>query len=247
MDLADLRLEVRERLNELTADFFTTDEVDRAINEAVRRFCAEEMWPFLMTEWTSAFTTDDDELSLPSDISLTRVFNLAISGSNLSVPRMLVRVDPNEGFVLRHQYSLATGTPRWYYITRSNQSTDEAPPVTYTAKLVPASDGDYDVEAQYMAVPVLLSGPSDEPMVPTEYQEAIAAWATGKLFQKELGISQKASEQFGVYGKVLDQARKDLKAFSLDEVVAWGRRHPLAGSNPYTSSAALRVPPTLGG
>lgn len=246
MDLADLRLEVRERLNELAADFFTTDEVDRAVNEAVRRFCAEEAWPFLLTEWSSSFTTDDAELDLPSDVSLTRVFNLAISGSNLSIPRMLIRVDPNEGFVLRHQYTNGTGTPRWYYITRSNQSTDEAPPVTYTAKLVPASDGDYDVEAQYMAVPVLLSGPSDEPMVPTEYQEALAAWATGKLFMKEHGsISQKASEQFGIYGKVLEQARKDLKAFNLDEVVAWGRRLPLRGSNDWTTLQS-RIPQNLG-
>lgn len=246
MDLTDLRLEVRERLNELTADFYTTDEVDRAINEAIRRFCAEEAWPFLMTEWTSAFTTDDDELDLPSDISLTRVFNLAISGTNLAIPRMLVRVDPNEGFVLRHQYSNSTGTPRWYYITRSNQSTDNAPPVTYTAKLVPASDGDYDVEAQYMCVPNTLTLTSEEPMVPYEYQEAIVAWATGKLFLKELGISQKASEQFGIYAKVLEQARKDLKAFSLDEVVAWGRRHPLRGQIAATDDPRFRTPQNLG-
>lgn len=246
MDLTDLRLEVRERLNELTADFFTADEVDRAINEAIRRFCAEESWPFLLTEWTSSITTSTAELDMPADISLTRVFNLAISGSNLAIPRMLVRVDGNEGFVLRHQYSLSTGTPRWYYITRSNQNDDNAPPVTYTAKLIPASDGDYDVEAQYMAVPATLTGTAEEPMVPTEYQAAIVAWAAGNLFLKELGISQKASEQFGLYAKVLDQARKDLKAFSLDEVVAWGRRHPLAADRGGVNDPRFRTPQNLG-
>ncbi len=244
MDLADLRLEVRERLNELSADFFTTDEVDRAINEAIRRFCAEEQWPFLLTEWTSTLAEGVAEIDLPSDISLTRVFNLSIDGTNLAVPRMLERVDPKEGFVLRHTYSNGTGTPRWYYITRSNQSTDEAPPVTYTAKVVPSSDGEYDVEALYMVVPNLLTGTSEEPMVPTEYQEAIAAWATGKLFLKELGVSQKASEQFGIYAKILEQARKDLRAFSLDEIVAWGRREPLRGLD--TRDPRARTPQNLG-
>lgn len=244
MDLTDLRLEVRERLNELTADFYTTDEVDRAINEAIRRFCAEEQWPFLMTEWTSAIVTDDTELDLPSDVSLTRVFNLSIDGDNLSTARMLERVAPAEGFALRHQWQDHVGSPRWYYITRSNQSTDNAPPVTYTAKLVPQSDGDYDVEAQYMAIPATLTLASEEPMVPTEYQEAIVAWATGKLFLKELQISQKASEQFRIYGTVLEQARKDLRSFSQDEVVAWGRKQPMRGY--WAITPADRTPPTLG-
>lgn len=244
MDLADLALEVRERVGELEDDFFTDDEVERAVNEAVRRFCAEEQWPFLITEWTSGITTDDDELTLPSDISLTRVFNLALSGDTLARPQMVERVDPKEGFTLRHNYSLSTGTPRFYYISRSNQEADEAPPVTYTAKLIPASDGDYDVEAQYIAVPVLLSGPSDEPMVPYEYQDAIVAWAAGKLFLKEQAVSQKASEQFSIYAKVLEQARKDLKAFSLDEIVAWGRREPMRGHD--LRDPRARTPQNLG-
>jgi hypothetical protein len=245
MDLDDMRTEVRERLGELTADFWTDAEVDRAINEAVRRFCAEEKWSFLLTEWASTLSNGDDELELPSDISLTRVFNLAIDGPTLAEARMLERVDPQEGFRLRHQYDDLTAAPRWYYITRSNQSTDEAPPVTYTAKLIPRTDAEYEVEAQYMAIPTLLTAPSDEPMVPTEYQEAIVAWATGKLWLKELGTSQKSSEQFSLYAKVLDQARNDLRTHSLDETVAWGRSHPMRGYwgalSPYD-----RIPPTLG-
>jgi hypothetical protein len=246
VDLTDLRLEVRERLGELTADFYTSDEVDRAINEAVRRFCAEEPWPFLLTEWTSTLSANANELALPTDISLTRVFNIAVDGDSLSTPRMLVRVDPNEGFALRHQYTNSTGTPRWYYISRSNQSDDEAPPVTYTAKVIPTPDAAYDVEGQYMCIPNLLTLTSEEPMVPYEYQEAIAAWATGKLFLKEHQISQKASEQFGLYAKVLEQARKDLKSFSLDEVVAWGRRHPLRGQLSATDDPRFRTPQNLG-
>jgi hypothetical protein len=188
---------------------------------------------------------DDNELILPSDISLTRVFNLAVDGTNLASPQMLERVDPQEGFALRFQYDGHTGTPRWYYITRSNQSDDNAPPVTYTAKVIPVPDEAYDVEAQYFAVPTTLTGDAEEPMVPTEYQEAIVAWATGKLFLKELGISQKASEQFSLYAKVLEQARNDLKSFDLDETVALGRRLPTRG--PWAQQTVRdRIPPILG-
>lgn len=226
MDLTTLRTETRERVGELTADFFTDAEVDRAINEAIRRFCAEEKWPFLLTEWSTTLDDASDELELPDNVSLTRLFNMTIDGDSLAHPRMLERVDPQEGFRLRHMHEDIEDAPWWYYITRSNLSVDEAPPVNYTAKFIPAPDADYTVEAQYMAVPVDLSGGSDEPMIPLEYQDAIPAWAAGKLFLKEMAVSQKASEQFGIYAKVLDQAKRDLMEFSLDEVVAWGRKHP---------------------
>lgn len=242
--MTDIRTEVRERVGELVADFWTDAEVDRAINEAVRRFCAEEPWPFLLTEWSSAVTNGIDELDLPPDVSLTRVFNLSIDGTSLAQPVLLERVDPSEGFRLRFQYQDRNSTPAWYYIARSNQDADGAPPVVYTARLIPTPDDDFTVEAQYMAVPLLLSGASDEPMVPVEYQEAIPAWAAGKLFLKELQISQKASEQFRIYGTVLDQARRDLKAFNLDEIVAWGRRQPMRGY--WSMTVQDRIPPTLG-
>ncbi len=248
MDLADIRVQVRSIIGETSTytDFFTDVDVDHAINEAQRRFCSEEKWPFLLTEWESDLVEGTDTLDLPSDVSLTRVFNIAIDGSNLSQPRMLVRVDGNEGFRLRHLYTNHYGTPQWYYIANSNLKDDEAPPVTYTARVIPTPDADYTVEAQYMAVPATLSGPADEPMVPTEYQQAIVAWAAGTLFLNEQQISQKASEQFGIYAKVLETARNDLKSFSLDEIVAWGRQEPLAGFWGRTMDPRFRTPPTLG-
>lgn len=249
MDLTALRLEVREVLNELTADFYTDSEVDRAINSGVRRFCAEEQWPFLLTEWTDGvLATDVNTLDLPTNISLTRVFNLSIDGDSLSQPILLRRVDPSEGFQLRFQYTDRTGTPRWYYIASSNlvATGDEEPPIIYTARVIPTPDAAYTVEAQYMMVPTDLSAVTDEPPVPYEYQEAICAWAAGKLLLKELGISQKASEQFSIYAKVLEQARKDLKSFSLDEVVAWGRREPLRGYWDNASDPRWRTPQNLG-
>ena len=244
MNLSTLRQEVRERIGELEEDFFSDDEVDRAINEAVRRFSAEEPWPWLYTEWTSALDGDDNSLDLPSNISLNRIFNMSVSGGSLAQPRLLERLEPKAGFRARFIYDQRTGPPRWYYIAASNQDDDGAPPVTYTARVIPTPDDDYDVEAQYLAVPAELSGDADEPQVPDEYQEAIIAWAVGKLFLKEFSISQKASEQFSIYAKVLDQAREDTLALHQDEDVAWGREAPMRRYRSRHEYVMDRIPPS---
>lgn len=219
MDLTTLRLEVRERLAELTADFFTVVEVDRAINEAIRRFASEERWPWLLTEWTDGIPVDEDTLDLPDNVSFTRTFNLSVSGGSLAFSRSLERVAPEEGFKLRHAYELQSSSPRWYYI---GSSSNDGSALRYTARVIPTPDDDYDVEAQYYRVPDDLVNITDEPDMPEEYQEAVAAWAAGKLFLKELQVSQKASEQFSIYYKVLEQAKADTQSLDMDERLIWG-------------------------
>lgn len=248
MDLTTLRLEVRERLGELSADFFTNAEVDRAINEALRRFSAEERWPWLYTELTDAIATDTDEYDLPSDVGPNRLFAFSVTGGNIGTVggQMLERVTPMEGFRLRHQYDGHTGVPRWYYVSRTNQSSDGSPPTIYTVRVIPTTDTSYDIEAIYLCVPPELSGASDEPLCPEEYQEAIPAWATGKLFLKEFQISQKASEQFSLYSKVLEQAKNDLFEWDADEVVAWGRKQPQVGKWSSYVDIQRRIPRVLG-
>ena len=251
MDLTDLRLETRERLGELTADFWTDVEVDRAINEALNRFCMEEKWPFLLTDYSNTLAAATTELDLPDDVSLNRMFNLAVSGGSLSYGRMLERLSSADGFRQQFNAQALTGPPRWYYIIRSSAIVVGAPPTVYTVKFIPTPDVDYDLSGQYMAVPTMLSGAQDEPVIPTEYQEAIPARAAGKLFLKEnmAAISQKASEQFQLYFQVLAQARKDFKEFDLDETVAWGRSHPHGrrpGRGLMTNDPWNRIPPTLG-
>lgn len=232
MDLTTLRLEVRERLGELESDFFSDAEVDRAINEAVKRFCAEEPWPWLITEFTSSLTSGNDELEFPENVSPNRVFNISVLNGSLAYPRMLERLEPSAGF--RARYSrISTGIPLAYYITRTE---DDAGAFTYIARVVPSPDVNYDVEGQYIAVPDDLTGVGDIPMIPDEYQEAVPARAAGKLFLKEQQISQKASEQFGIYFEVLQQAREEMQNVALDETVAWGREMPLSrikGQNDY--------------
>lgn len=231
MTLDELIDEVRERLGETTeADFFTDAEITRSLNEAVRRFSNEERWPWLYTEFEETTTADEDDIDLPDDVSINRVFALNImDDSTLNGGQMLERLTPMEGFRSRHAYRNGAGVPRWYYISHTNLNDDGAPPLRYTARLIPTPDQAYTITGIYMLVPPLLSGAGDEPVVPEEYQQALPAYAAGLLFLKELEISQKASEQFQIYNSVLQNARKDTQQQDLDEIVAWGRSKPSGG------------------
>lgn len=240
MDLTTITEEVRERVGERSADFFTANEVLRAINEAYKRFCNEEPWTWLLTEGTGTLAGDDDEVELTANISPNRTFLLSISGGSLARGQLLERLEPGAGFRYRFSRSLATGVPTGYYITRADNDTDT---VTYVAKIVPAADTDYDVEYLYYAVPDDLASGTDEPLVPEQYQEAIVARAAGKLFLKEFDISQKAGEQFGIYYEVLQQAKEDDQNIAYDETVALGREMPLSRFASQRDYVMGRIPP----
>lgn len=222
MDLGDIRTDVRERIGEDSADFFTDAEVDRAINIAQTTFIAEEPWPWLYTEWATSIAEGVDTLELPSNASLHRVFNLSIFGGSLYRGRQLERVEPAAGFRIRHGYEAANACPRYYYLT---SATRDAAEVLYVVRLTPVPDVDYDIEAQYLRVPAELTGSTDVPDLPDEYHPALPAWAAGHLFLKEMDISQKAQEQFQLYFGVLAQARKLLEV-QVDEQIAWSRGTP---------------------
>jgi len=253
MDLTTARLEVRERIGELAANFFTDVEVDRAINQAVQHFNAEEQWPWLFTEYTSQIGLsgqNDDSLALPDDVSLNRMFNVSISGGTLNRPMVLERVPPDAGFRLRFAHTMGqtpvARIPLYYYLTSAAQDSGNGIHVNYTMKFVPQPETTFDVEAQYLRTPGVMAGANDLTDCPLAYDEAIPAWATGKLFLKEFGISQKASEQFSLYNSTLEQARHDLLSQSQDEVVAWGRQLPEYRFSSERDYVIGRIPPTLG-
>jgi hypothetical protein len=217
--LSDLRTDVRERIGEDTADFFTDAEVDRAINLAQTTFTAEEPWPWLYTEYATTISEGEDTLELPSSVSFHRFFNLTIFGDNIYRGRQLERLEPQAGFRVRHEFAGASGCPIYYYLTSASVDSSET---LYVVKFTPTPDVDYDLEGQYLRVPAEMTSASDVPDMPTEYAPAIAAWAAGHLFLKEMSISQKAQEQFQLYFGVLAQARKLLE-LQVDEKTAWGR------------------------
>lgn len=225
MNLTDARSEVRERIGELAADadFFTDAEVDRAINEAVRRFSAEERWPWLLTEGTGALSDADDELEMPDGVGLNRFVALYANRTD-GTPIPLERTSAVYGLRLRHVYLNRGGHPRWYYVVSS--TLEPGGETRYVVRFVPAADGTYELGYLYYRVPDDVTAGSDDLDVPQEYSDAIPAWAAGKLFLKEFAISQKAGEQFAIYEKVLEQARADIQEAGVDETLAWGREHP---------------------
>lgn len=240
-----MKTEVREILHELDADFFRDTEVARAVNKGVVRFCAEERWPWLITEGTLQIAADDDEVEVPANVALNRFTNLSIDGDSMGITDELERLPADAGFRNRHRYETATGRPRYYYLSSATTDVDGDTQVQYVYKLVPASDADYDLTFQYTRQPVTLTADGDQPDLPLEYHDAVVAWAAGHLFLKEIRLSGKADEQFAVYMKILDQARKDVFTPATDEVIAWGRRHP--GENYlYDADLRRRIPPTLG-
>lgn len=240
MDLTTLRLEVRERLGELSADFFTDVEVDRAINEAVKRFTAEEPWPWLVSTASGTVVAPATTLTLPNDVSLGRVFNLS-AGRNSYTMFTLERLEASAGFRAKFRFVDGASDPSWYYVQSSSAN-------DYVVRFVPhpASGVTWNYELLYHRVPATLSGGTDTPDMPEEYQEAVPAWATGKLWLKEFGVSNKASEQFSLYQKVVDQARKDTMTLQRDEDVAWGREMPESRFRTREDWLLGRIPPTLG-
>lgn len=248
MDFGTAQREVRERLGELEEDFFTDAEIKRALNEAVIRFSAEARWPWLTTEGTAQLDTGEDELVLPDNVSVNRTFNLSVTGDTLRIPIELEKVEPSAGFRLRHTYATRQSAPRWYYLTGAATDVDSDVNVVYTMKLIPTADVEYDLEYQYMREPAHLDADTDKPDMPLAYHEGMVAWATGKLFLKEMSISQKSSEQFQIYGMVVEQAKNDMFHPALDETVAWGREHPgeLRVPPSQRNWVESRIPPTLG-
>lgn len=221
--LSEIRTDVRERIGEDSADFFTDAEVDRAINLAVTTFTAEEPWPWLYTEWDSSIAQGVDTLELPSNVSVHRVFNLSLINGSLYRGRMLERLQPAAGFKARYEFQALNQAPIYYYVTAA---TRDAAETLYVVKFIPVPDVDYDIEAQYLRVPAELTDASDVPDLPDEFHPALPAWGAAHLFLKEMQVSQKAQEQFQLYGSVLQQARKLLEV-QVDENMAWSRETPL--------------------
>lgn len=245
MNRGDMRQEVRERLHELDPRFWTDSEINRALEEANVRFGAEERWPWLLAEGTATLAPDDDEITFPENVAINRFTSVGISGASLGWAQELERIRPDEGFKMRRRWATSTGRPVYYYTTRAERQSDDENIVSYVMRVVPAADLDYDIEYQYAVQPTAMDSDESSPDCPVEYHDAIVSWATGKLFLKEIELSRKAEEQFGIYMKVVEQARKEIQLESTDQIVAWGRSHP---GEYYTRDYSLwrRLPPTLG-
>ncbi len=346
----DALLEVRARLQELVADFWTDAELYRAINEGLLRFAQEEKWPYLYTVSSGiALAADQPTLELEPGVAWERHFNMLLTFSGDVRPRAPRRVHPSEGYGLRLGYSNSVGQsePLAYYIehtrrmhndtvqslsnigdpagnftlTYSAQTTGNisrgATAATIEAALVALSNiapGDVEVsggplgqdtvyirfngalsaqaisaltlagtttsmaiavtqtggasggtfvpvvrfvptinraatiEYQYIRDPLLVTssytGLSLD--IPEEYAMGICAYAAGHAFLKELNFSAKAEEQFALYQKVVQDAKREARKVTPDSGLIWGGQQPQWGWQDPAGELAYSVPPILG-
>lgn len=236
MDLYTAIAEVRSRIGETMPDFWTDDEIIRSLNEGLRRFSQEEKWPWLYTVATGSQSAGDDTMTLHSNVSFPRQFNLVLTPTG-SEPYMPTRVTPFEGTRLRVE-TRTTGDPQYYYLENTDTSGANK---TITIRFVPTPSSGLYVEYIYIRNPMVLAADEDELDVPEEYVGAVVAWATAQCWLKELNWNQKATEQFQLYATVLDAARRDHRRIAVDENMAWGGGPVQPGPMP-----AFRLPPTLG-
>lgn len=239
----DALAETRARLQELTADFWTDDELYRAINEGVNRFVQEEKWPYLFTiDASKTLSAGATSLVIESGVAFERQFNILMLFDGDLRPRAPRRVSPAEGHMLRLTYYNTYSEPLAYYIA-SQTGTGVAGAVTGsylpTIRFVPALTRDADIEIMYIRDPVIVTSSFSTKHldIPDEYAMAAVAYATGHAFLKELNFSQKADEQFALYRKIVDDAKRESRKLVPDmNVFAWGKTQPEYGPNPGTDS-----------
>lgn len=242
----DAITEVRARLQELVADFWTDSEIYRALNEGVTRFAMEEKWPYLYSVTTGvALAASASTVAIAAGISYEREFNLMMLLAGDTRPRMPARVSPNEGYRLRMRYYTDQSEPIAYYIA---SEAGAAGVYTATIRFVPTLSRAATIEYQYIRDPVIVaSGATTEHLdVPPEFAMGPVAYATGHLFLKELLHSQKADEQFSLYRKVVNDAMRESRKFTPDSHFAWGSTQPQFGYVDYDTYTELVTPPLLG-
>lgn len=247
MDLSDIRTEVRDIIGETTADFWTDAELNRYINDALRRFSEEERWTWLLTEGAGIIVASDPDFELTEGVALARHLNFMLTKTGDTRSYMAKRVSAAEGFRLRSMYSTVTTAsyPTWFYTT-SVADDDAGGDFVYVAKFIPTPTTDIDVEFQYYRQPPELSGNTNVPDLPVQYHKGLVHYAASLAWLKELNGGPKAQEQLGLYSNVLEQARTEERVAPDDTPLIMGGGEPQYG--PVTTDEAIRarIPDTLG-
>ncbi len=247
MLVSTAKSEIRARLGELTADFWTDAEVLRSLNEGVKRFSSQEKWPWLYTEVTNgAYTANGTSFALPEGVSTHRAFNLSALFSGDTRPRFPRRVSPTEGAKLRGQFYTASSEFLAYYLVSSTDAADIDGLPIVTIRFVPPVNRNATLSYQYIRLPTVLTADADGIDIPEEYAMGPVAWATGNLWLKELQDSKKAEEQFGLYAQVLDDARRESRRLAPDGGFGWGRNEPEFYQQSEDDYTRARIPQHLG-
>ncbi len=120
---------------------------------------------------------------------------------------------------------------------------------TPAIRFVPAMNREATIEYQYIRNPEL-APVGDEGTysldVPDEYTMGVCAYAAGHAFLKELSYSQKADEQFALYQKAVQDAKREARKVTPDSGLVWGREEPQYGWTSPDAELLYSIPDTLG-
>lgn len=259
MQRDEMLADVRERLGERTANFWTDEFIIRHLKQGERQFNSEERWPWLYTlQPNIPVNAGNPNVELIDNVPLNRHFGLRLVRVGDTSGRAIYpkKVEVPQGHRLAERYYQAA-EPRWYYLLASvaNAYVDGDTATAVIVRLVPTPNEAYLADYVYMREGTGLSGTiagdagaTSEPRIPESYHEAVIAWCTAQCWLKEKGQdSRKAQEQFALYNSTLEKAEEDLKESAYDDAPMWGGE-PVSDEYPITDRQWYNnhLPPTLG-
>jgi hypothetical protein len=114
-------------------------------------------------------------------------------------------------------------------------------------RFVPVVNRAYTLEYQYIRDPILVASPTTESLdIPEEYAMGVCAFATGHAFLKELNFSAKAEEQFALYQKAVQDAKRESRKVTPDSGLVWGGQQPQYGWTGDAAELDYSIPELLG-
>lgn len=235
MILANLRLQARIGLNEITPRFWSNAEIDSWINEGCRLMCSEAQ---CLTEWAKiTMVNGQQEYALPDDID--QLYGCWFLSGTLLIQRPIEEIVAKFG-------SQVQGTPMWFYIRKGSkqyanqvagsdiQVTDIKQNLGRKTKViiglypVPSIQGPLTIA--YFARHYMLVDDADEPAIDDEYQRGVIDYAMAKAYEKRSATQQmndkmksfqeytkRFTEKMEANGQVMEFARMKIPGRERDD------------------------------
>lgn len=184
--------DLRDSLDELAGLDLTDAQRDALLNEGHRELATRSEWYRAEIE-LGPTVADQEDYALPAD--LHRILNLSVAG---------LRFEPSDRLTVdRLRDSTLYLNPMLDGVWWLSWSAANARQVS----LYPAPAGGLEISALVIERPALMSADADEPVVPSEYRQAIADYASGQAFAaQEDNLDARA-----FYQEAFDRAVADLR------------------------------------
>lgn len=190
--LVDLRQQVYDRLGVPTSDpQFPTALVTRVVNDALHEFELEHDWPWAFTSETLALVAGTDTYNVASNLRRSRWLRI-------SDDYQLDRYPLNE--LLDRWSDADRGRPAEYAIENTS------------IVVRPTPDASYSAVHRYVRRETTLAADGDTPLVPIEFQPAIAELATVIALRRSRDDARAVGAQ-AAYDRWLNAMRDDTRRY----------------------------------